>query len=405
MFRIPIFTERKKPITVRCQSDPSTKLRLKFAPYYHEVEANDGIEVTVKGKKMVMMSSNEYLGLSQHPKVMEASKRAIDEWGSSACGSRLANGNRSYHARLEEELAGFLGKEAVHVTTAGYLACVSSLSSLAQRGDAIVVDKSIHSCLWDGATLSSATIERFGHEDMESLEKVLGTLDDDEPKIIVIDGVYSMEGHIANLPRIVELAEQHEAFLVVDDAHGFGVLGNQGRGIADHFGLTEKVDLIAGTFSKSLASIGGFIAADRSVIEYLRTTSRQIIFNAGPTPSAIEAARASLRVIQEEPEHLEKLWENTRYYHSMLDDLGLDFWDSPSPAVPIVIGNKEKCLYMWRALWEQGFFTVMSVAPGVPAGKDLIRTAVSSLHTREQLERFGEALKIAMKKAGVRPKK
>ena len=367
------------------------------------VEEANGLDIVIRGKRMTMMCSNEYLGLSVHPEVRRAAKEAIDRWGTSPCGSRLANGSRGYHIELEEELAAFLGKEACHVSVAGYMACMSSLSSLAQREDALIVDKSIHASLWDGVRLSGAEVERFTHEDMRSLRALLTQLDPGQPKIIAVDGVYSMEGHIASLPEIARLAGEHDAFLVVDDCHGFGVLGREGRGIADHFGLTDQVDLICGSFSKSLASTGGFIAADRATIDYLRSTSRQIIFSAAITPSACAAALASLRVMQREPEHKERLWENTRYLQNILRGLGLDYWQSPTPAVPIVIGDKEKCYYIWKSLQDQGFFTVMSISPGVPVGKDLIRTAVSALHTREMLDQFGDALKVAIKKAGYRP--
>jgi 7-keto-8-aminopelargonate synthetase-like enzyme len=282
---------------------------------------------------------------------------------------------------------------------------MTSLTSLAQRGDAIIVDKSIHSSLWDGVGLSTATIERFSHEDTASLAALLDQLDPGQPKIIVVDGIYSMEGHIASLPQICELADKYQAFLIVDDAHGLGVLGREGRGTADHHGVTDQVDLIAGSFSKSLSATGGFVAGSRATIEYLRSSCRQIIFSAALTPAAVATARASLRVMQEEPEHLQRLWDNTRHMQKILDALGLDYWNSPSPAIPIVIGNKDRAFAVWRSLWDQGFFTVVSVSPGVPVGKDLIRTAVSALHTKEQLDRFGEALGIAMRKAGVGPKK
>jgi 8-amino-7-oxononanoate synthase len=353
---------------------------------------------------MVMMSTNEYLGLIRHPKVIAATKEALEKWGTSSCGSRLANGTRAYHIELEETLAAFLGKEACHVTSAGYLACVCSLSSLVQRGDVLAVDPSIHSSLWDGALLSGAKIERFAHDDMDSLAKLLDHLDPKQAKAIAVDGVYSMEGHIASLRRLCDLVEQHGAALVVDDAHGLGILGHDGRGVCDHLGVTERVDLISGSFSKSLASTGGFVAGSKALIEYLRTSSRQIIFSAAISPPAAASALASLRVIQEEPQHREQLWANYHYLRGILEGLGLDYWQSPTPALPIVLGDREKCYWMWKTLWDEGFFTVMSIAPGVPPGKDLIRTAVTSLHTREQLDRFGEAIKLGMKRAGLKPK-
>jgi len=399
-----VFSRKSKPIIERCESDLNTRLRLKYAPYYRVVDSADGVNIVVDGRPMVMMSSNEYLGLSRHPKVVAAARQALERWGTSACGSRLANGSRAYHVELEEAIAEFLGKEACHVTSAGYLACVCSLSSLVQRGDILLVDPSIHSSLWDGALLSGAKIERFAHEDVDSLAKLLEHLDPKPAKAIAVDGVYSMEGHIASLPRLCELAEQHHAALVVDDAHGIGVLGRDGRGVCDHLSVTDRVDLICGSFSKSFASTGGFVAGSRALIEYLRSNSRQIIFSAAISAPAAASALAALRVMQEEPQHREHLWENYRHLRSILDALGLDYWESPTPALPIVVGDREKCYWMWKTLWDEGFFTVMSIAPGVPPGKDLIRSAVSSLHTKEQLDRFGGALKLAMKKAGLKSK-
>jgi len=403
MFKVPIFADKneRKPVAARCESDVNTRLRLKYNPYYHTITKNKGIHIEVDGRPMVMMSSNEYLGLSQHPKVMEAAKQAVDEWGTSPCGSRLANGSRAYHTILEEELAAFLGKEACHIMTAGYMACMVSISSIAQRGDAVIVDKSIHSSLWDGIRLSFGTIERFSHNDVDSLETLLNQLEPDQPKIILVDGVYSMEGHIAPVDKLVELANKYQAFLVVDDAHGFGMLGPNGQGVCHQFGVADQVDVIVSSFSKSLASAGGFVAADKSTIDYLRSNSKQIIFSAAPTPPVCATALASLRVMQEEPQHREKLLSNTEYLRSMLDEHEINYWDSPTAAVPIVIGNRDRCWAVWKSLWEQGFFTVMSVSPGVPVGKDLIRCAVSALHTREQLEQFVEALLKACKRAGV----
>jgi 8-amino-7-oxononanoate synthase len=399
-----VFSRNSKPIIERCESDTNTRLRLKYAPYYRVADSADGINIVVEGRPMVMMSTNEYLGLARHPKVLAAAKKALDDWGASACGSRLANGSRAYHVELEETFAAFLGKEACHVTSAGYLACICSLSSLVQRGDVLLVDPSIHSSLWDGALLSGAKIERFAHEDMDSLAKVLEHLDPKQPKAIAVDGVYSMEGHIASLPRLCELAEQHRAAVVVDDAHGLGILGRDGRGVCDHLGVTDRVDLIAGSFSKSLASTGGFVAGSRAIIEYLRSSSRQIIFSAAISPPSAASARAALQVMQEEPQHRERLWANYHHLRGIMESLGLDYWQSQTPALPIVVGDREKCYWMWKTLWDEGFFTVLSIAPGVPPGKDLIRTAVTSLHTREQLDRFGDALKAAMKKAGVKPR-
>jgi 7-keto-8-aminopelargonate synthetase-like enzyme len=242
-----------------------------------------------------------------------------------------------------------------------------------------------------------ATVERFSHNNPIDLREVAATIDPKAPKMLVMEGVYSMEGHIAKLPEIVEITEQYHCFTVLDDAHGFGVLGRQGRGTVDHFGLNDKVDIICGSLSKSLASTGGFIAASRDLIEYLRTNSKQTIFSAALSPSQAAVALASLEIMQTEPQHLERLWKNTKRYRDILHSLGLDTWESETPAVPIVLGSKERVYLFWKALLEKGVFTVMSIAPAVPPGKDLIRTAISAQHTDEQIDRIGEAMAYALK--------
>jgi 8-amino-7-oxononanoate synthase len=392
-----------KPLLERFASDVSTKLRLKYRPYYHKVEGQEGPFVIVDGNRMLMMSSNEYLGLSSHPKVKKAASDAIREWGTSPCGSRLANGSRSYHEELEAYLADFLRMEACHVTCAGYLACMAPVSTLVHRNDALLVDKSIHAALWDGAVLSGADIERFNHEDIPELDSLLASLPKEQPKAIAVDGVYSIEGHIASLPQIIEMAEKHRAIVIVDDSHGIGVLGEEGRGSVDHHHMNGRVEVLTGSFSKSLASTGGFIAGSREVIEYLRSNCRQIIFSAGLPPSQAAAALEAIRLMREEPEHRQRLLENAAYYRAGLRELGVDYWNSPTPGHPIVLGDKEKCYRVWSMLWEQGFFTVMAIAPGVPAGKDLIRTSVTALHTRDQLDLFLAALRAALKKVGFMP--
>ncbi len=395
---LSFFTKNKKALHARCRDDYATKMRLKYAPYYHAMEAQKGTTVRLHGKETIMLSSNDYLGLSFHPKVIEAGRAAMLKWGTSTTGARTSNGSRAYHVELEEKLASFLGREACHIHVAGYLSCLSSVASFAQKGDVVLADKNIHSCLWDGIRLSMATVERFSHNSPDDLRDVLSAVSQDAVKMLVIEGVYSMEGHIARLPELAEIAEENGCFTVLDDAHGFGVLGRQGRGTVDHFGLNDKVDVICGSLSKSLASTGGFVAASTEVIEYLRTHSKQTIFSAAISPSQAACAQASLEIMQAEPQHLEKLWSNTRKYRAMLKSLGLDTWESETPAVPIVLGSKERAFPFWKALLEKGVFTVMSIAPAVPAGKDLIRTAISAMHTDEQLEKIADAMAYAVKK-------
>jgi 7-keto-8-aminopelargonate synthetase-like enzyme len=243
-----------------------------------------------------------------------------------------------------------------------------------------------------------ATVERFSHNNPEDLRSVLAAINTDAAKMLVIEGVYSMEGHVARLPELTEIAEDHNCFTVLDDAHGFGVLGRQGRGTVDHFGLNDKVDVLCGSMSKSLASVGGFVSGSSEVIEYLRTHSKQTTFSAAISPAQAACASASLDIMKSEPQHLERLWSNTRKYRAILKNLGLDTWESETPAVPIVLGSKERVYPFWKALLDKGVFTVMSIAPAVPAGKDLIRTAISAMHTDEQLEKIADAMAFAVKK-------
>jgi 8-amino-7-oxononanoate synthase len=373
-------------------------MRLKYAPFYHAMDAQKGTTIRLDGREMIMLSSNDYLGLSFHPKVIEAGRNALTKWGTSTTGARPSNGSRTYHLELESKIAAFLGREACHIHAAGYLSCLSSVAAFAQKGDVILADKNVHSCLWDGIRLSNATVERFSHNNPDDLREVIASASSQAPKMLVIEGVYSMEGHIARLPELTEIAEEHGCFTVLDDAHGFGVLGRQGRGTVDHFGLNDSVDVICGSLSKSLASTGGFVAASRDVIEFLRTHSKQTIFSAAISPSQAACAQASLEIMQTEPEHLEKLWSNTKKYRAMLKSLGFDTWESETPAVPIVLGSKERVYPFWKALLEKGIFTVMATSPAVPAGKDLIRTAVSAMHTDEQLEKIASAMAFAAKK-------
>ena len=392
-----LLTKNKKAIAERCHDDYPTKMRLKYKPFYNVMEAQKGAHIRFNDREMIMLSSNDYLGLSFHPKVVEACSQAVKFWGTSTTGARSSNGSRTYHIAMEDKLAVFLGREACHISVAGYISCLTAVAAFAQKGDVILADKNIHSCLWDGIRLSMAAVERFTHNNPEDLRQVLKSVPHGAPKMLVIEGVYSMEGHICRLPEIAEIADDAGCFTVVDDAHGFGVLGRQGRGTVDHFRLNDKVDLICGSMSKSLASTGGFVSGSRELIEYLRTHSKQTIFSAAVSPSQAAAASAALDIMQTEPQHLDRLWRNTRRYREMLKNLGLDLWDSETPAVPIVLGSKELVYRFWMSLLEKGVFTVLSISPAVPPGKDLIRTAVSALHTDEDLEKIGAAMAYAVK--------
>lgn len=396
--KLPRTSLAPKLMLERCSEDQSTILRRRYNVWYYAFEAQRGPRAWHEGREYVMLTSNDYLGLSFHPKVIEAGKKALVQWGSSTNGARLANGSRRFHLELEEALAAFLGKQACHVSVAGYISVLSSVAVYAQRGDVVLVDKNIHSCVWDGIRLSSADVERFSHNDPEHLRGLLAQLDQNSPKLLVIEGVYSMEGHIARLPEFAALAAEYGCMLVIDDAHGFGVLGREGRGTANHFGLEDEVDLISGSLSKALASTGGFVAGPRDAIEFLRTHSRQTIFSAALSPCQAACARAALEVMQTEPEHLVRLRANTARYHALLKSLKLDTWGSETPAVPIVLGSKERAYMFWKHLLEQGVFTIMSIAPGVPAGKDLVRTAISAWHTDEDFAIIEKAMTYAAKK-------
>ncbi len=382
----------QRSVLKRCRDDHATKLRLKYNPWYRTIEKQIGSRVFVDGREMIMLSSNDYLGLTNHPKVLEAGKEALERWGSSTTGARLANGSRRYHIDLEAKLAEFLGKEDCHVSTAGYLSCMSAVATYACKGDLILVDRNVHSSLWCGIGQTGAKVERFSHNSPEDLAEILQLEKRETPKILVIEGVYSMEGHIARIPEFLEVIEEQNCFVVVDDAHGVGVLGNSGRGTADHLGATDFVDVIAGSLSKALSSTGGFVAGSREVIEFLRTNSKQTIFSAAISPCQAACAEAALEILQTEPDHLERLWENTRFYKNLLAELNLNTWNSESAAVPIVLGNKERTYRMWNSLMEKSIFTVMAVSPGVTPGKDMIRTSISARHTREDLEIIADAL-------------
>ena len=393
----PFSKSHSSPLWKRIRSDDSTRLRLKYDTYYHIFDKQEGTRVFKNGKEFIMLSSNDYLGLSNHPKIKEAGIEAIKKWGSSTTGARLANGGRIFHQELEEKLADFLGKEACHVFSAGYLACASAITGFAERKDLILADKNLHSSLWSGIQLSGARCERFAHNNPSHASEILG-YEESKNNIFVLEGVYSMEGHIAKLPEFVEIANKHKAFIILDDAHGFGVLGKNGRGTADHFGMTDQVDVLCASFSKSLAGAGGFVASTREAIDYMRSHSKQTIFSAALSPASCACAQAALEIMQDEPEHQEKLFKNLERYRSILENLGLDTWESETPAIPIVLGEKEKVYYFWKALLEKGIYAIISVAPGVPPGKDLIRTAISASHTEEDLDRIEEAMIYAKSK-------
>ena len=394
---LPFIKSKSSPLWKRIKSDDSTRLRLKYDTYYHIFEKQEGTRVFKDGKEFIMLSSNDYLGLSHHPRIKEAGIAALKKWGSSTTGARLANGGRIFHEELEEKLANFVGKEACHVYSAGYLACASAVTGFADRKDIILADKNLHSSLWSGIQLSGARCERFAHNNPVHAAEILEE-EDKNNKIFVLEGVYSMEGHIAKLPEFVEIAKKYNVFTILDDAHGFGVLGKDGRGTTDHFGMTDEVDVLCSSFSKSLAGAGGFVASSKEAIDYMRSHSKQTIFSAALSPVSCACAQEALDIMQDEPQHRERLFKNLERYRNILENLELDTWESETPAIPIVLGEKEKVYYFWKALLEKGIYAIISIAPGVPPGKDLIRTAISASHTDEDLDRIEEAMTYAKSK-------
>lgn len=356
-------------------------------PYFRMIQSEQDTEVIIDGKKVLMFGSNSYLGLTNHPKLKEASIAAINKYGSGCAGSRFLNGTLDLHIELEEKLAKFVGKEGALVFSTGYQVNLGVLSSVTSRKDNIILDELDHACIIDGARLSFARPLKYRHNDMESLEKMLQRHQDVEGlNLIAVDGVFSMEGDIAKLDEIVKLAKKYNANIMVDDAHGLGVVGKAGRGTADHFGLTDDVDLIMGTFSKSLASIGGFIAANNETINYLKHHARSLIFSASIAPGNAAAVVAALDLMQQEPERIEKLWDNTRYAMEGLKALGLDTGHSETPIIPIYVRDTEKTFMLTRMLQEQGVFVNPVITPAVAPKDSLIRFSLMATHTRAQID-------------------
>lgn len=388
----------KNSVINRCASDDITKQRLKYQPYYHHFSKQEGTHVWLDDKELILLSSNDYLGFNHHPKVIEAGQAALKKWGSSSTGSRIANGSRSYHRRLEEKLADFLGKEDCQIHAAGYLSCMSAVQPFVQRDDLIFADKNIHSALWTGISATMGKVEKFSHNSPDDFAKALSFEDPDSAKFLIFEGVYSMEGHLSKAKELLEIASENNCFSIMDDAHGFGVLGQQGRGTANHLGVTDEVDIICGSLSKSLASTGGFVAGSKSLIEFLRSHSKQTIFSAAISASQAACAEAALELLINEPEHLERLWANTHRYNEILHSLNLDTWGSVTPAVPIVIGDKVKAYKFWQELIKEGVFTTVSLPPAVPPKKDLIRTAISARHSDEDLDKIADVMQRVTKK-------
>ena len=357
-----------------------------YYPYFMPIEASYDTEVVIHGKRKVMVGSNNYLGLTHHPKVIAAAEAALKRYGSGCTGSRFLNGTLDLHEQLEERLARFLGQEAALVFSTGYQTNLGVIATLVGRDDYLFQDKLNHASIVDGGRLSFGTVHRYPHGDLDTLERQLASVPPEAGKLIVTDGIFSMEGDIADLPRIVALAEFYGAEVMVDDAHAFGVLGERGGGTAQHFHLEDRVSLIMATFSKSLASIGGVIAGPEPVIHYLKHHARSLIFSASMPPASVATVLAALDVIEEEPERREALWRNTRRMQEGLRSLGYDIGASETPVIPVLIGQVEETFMFWKELFDYGVFTNPVMPPAVPENSCRLRISLMATHSDEHVD-------------------
>jgi len=355
-------------------------------PYFKPISDSEDTSVVIEGQKRIMLGSNNYLGLTHHPKVLEAAARALHRYGAGCTGSRFLNGTLDLHGQLERALADFLGKEDCLVFSTGYSANLGLISGLIGRGEVVYLDKLDHASIVDGAKMSYGETLRFNHGDLTGLERLIERTRNQRGAMIIVDGVYSMEGDVAELPELVRIAKKYGIALALDDAHSIGVLGPNGDGTAAHFGLTDEVDLIAGTFSKSLASIGGFVAGTESVIHYLKHHSRPLIFTASLPPANTAGVLAALEVLKSEPERRESLWANTRRLHEGFRQLGYDIGQTETPIVPVLIGPLEKTFIFWRKLFDAGVFTNPVAPPAVPPSQCRLRMSLMATHTFEQID-------------------
>ena len=356
-------------------------------PYYRPIESGQDPVVKMQGRDVMMFGSNSYLGLSDDPRLKEAAIEAIRKYGTSCSGSRFLNGTLDIHLALEEKLARLVGKEEAVTYSTGFQVNLGVVSALGFRGGYIFLDALDHACIIDGSRLSFSKVLKFAHNDMTALERKLRTVPGNAPKLIVVDGVYSMEGDIAPVPELVRLCEKYDAMLMIDDAHGLGVIGEGGRGTASHFGLTDKVDLIMGTFSKSFGSLGGFIAGDHAVINYLKHNSRSLIFSASMPPANVAAVSRAIDIMEEEPERIRHLWNLTNHAHSLFRERGFDIGHTQSPIIPLFVRDMEKCLTAVKMALDEGVFVTPVIPPAVPENSVIIRFALMATHTQDQLDK------------------
>ncbi|MFZ5907249.1 MAG: aminotransferase class I/II-fold pyridoxal phosphate-dependent enzyme [Nitrospirota bacterium] len=392
--------KRSADIFEKCYKFQKAKTLISYGlyPYFRVIESAQDPEIVMNGKRMIMVGSNNYLGLTNHPRVKEAALAAIRKYGTGCAGSRFLNGTLDIHVELEEKLARFSRKEAALIFSTGFQVNLGVISALVGKDDIVVIDKMDHASIIDGCRLSFGEIRKFRHNEPADLERVLKE-NEEKNKLVVVDGVFSMEGDIARLAEILPLVNKYGAGLMVDDAHGIGVLGKTGRGTAEHFGLEDEVDLIMGTYSKSLASIGGFIAGSADVVHYIKHCARSLIFSASPPPASVASVSAAIDIIESEPERREKLWKNTGKIMDGFKSLGFRTGNSQTPIIPVIVGEDEKAFKMAMLLQDEGVFANVAVTPAVPNGMALIRTSYMATHTDEHLdivlsafEKVGKAL-------------
>jgi len=357
-----------------------------YYPFFREIESAQDTEVIIKGKKILMFGSNSYLGLTNHPKTKEAAINAIKKYGTGCAGSRFLNGTIDLHIQLENVLADFVGKPAAIVFSTGLQSNLGTVSTLTGRNDYILIDELDHASIIDGCRLSFSKTVKYKHNDIDDLENILKSLPSAGIKLIVVDGVFSMEGDVANLPQIVKVAEKYSASIMVDEAHSLGVFSKNGSGVSAHFGLTNKIDIIMGTFSKSLSSVGGFIASDEHTINYLKHQSRSLMFSASISPANAASVLAAIEIIKSEPERIEQLWKNTRYALKSLKDLGFDVGKTETPIIPIYVRDDVKTFKLTKMLQDEGVFVNPVVSPAVKSDSSLIRFSLMATHTTQQID-------------------
>ncbi len=373
-------------------------------PYFRPIEENEGPVVQIEGKRIIMAGSNNYLGLTGHPKVKEAAIKAVEKYGTGCSGSRYLTGTLDLHIELEERLAIFFNSEAVLLFTTGYLSAQGIIPTLVQRGDYVISDKDNHACIVAGTMMTKGLmgeLARYKHNDMSDLERQLSKLPDSAGKLIVTDGVFSTGGEIVDLPRLYEIAKKYGASVMVDDAHAVGVIGKGGRGTASEFNLEKEIDLTMGTFSKTFASLGGFVAGSERVINYLKHFSSALIFSASPTPASVASALAALDILEAEPERVNKLVDNANYMRKNLTEKGFNIIQGRTAIVPVIIGDDERSFMMWKYLYDHGVFVNVFISPGVPQGRQMMRTSYMATHEKEHLDEIIDVFEKAGKAIGI----